>query len=195
MIDLPSPMKALRGTALKRFHRDFRRRHPPQHDLAVLLQSVEYPINVGSVFRIADAACVSQLILTGITPTPPQPTVVKVGRNKHKSVPWRYEEEVGPPIAELKEAGYRVFALELVEGAERYYEVDWPEQVCLVVGHEDHGISRATLALCDRAVYIPMWGKGLSMNLHVSLAVVLFHIRTVGLREGEPAPALGSSGV
>lgn len=176
---------ALRGTALKRFHRDFRRRQPIRHDIAVLLQSVEYPVNVGSVFRIADAANISALILTGITPTPPNPTLVKVARHKHRCVSWRYEQEVSESILELKGAGYKVFALEITEGATPYDQVDWPEQICLVVGHEDHGITRSTLSLCDEAVYIPMWGKGLSLNLHVSLAIVLFHIRHVGLAGGD----------
>jgi tRNA G18 (ribose-2'-O)-methylase SpoU len=174
-------MRALRGTPLKRFHRDFRRQHPIQHDIAVILENVEYPVNVGSIFRIADAARVEELILTGVTPTPPNPTVVKVGRNKHRSVPWRYEKEASKAIAELKDQGYRIFALEITEGAHPYYETDWPAKTCLVVGHEDQSITRATLALCDDVVFIPMWGKGLSLNVHVALAVVVFHIRALGL--------------
>ena len=45
------------------------------------------------------------------------------------------------------------------------------------MGHEDHGVTRATLAVCDAAVFVPMYGKGLSLNVHVALAVVLYHIR------------------
>jgi 23S rRNA (guanosine2251-2'-O)-methyltransferase len=174
-------MRALRGTSLKRLHRDFRRNNPVQHEIVVILQSVEYPVNVGSAFRIADAARIDELILAGITPTPPNPTIVKVGRNKHKCVPWHYEEDVSAPIAELKAAGYRVFALEITEQARPYHQVDWPSKTCLVVGHEDHGITRSTLALCDDAVFVPMWGKGLSLNVHVALAIVLFHIRYLGM--------------
>jgi tRNA G18 (ribose-2'-O)-methylase SpoU len=179
--DRQRDMRALHGTPLKRFHRDFRRQHPIQHDIAVVLENVEYPVNVGSIFRIADAARIEELILTGVTPTPPNPTVVKVGRNKHRSVPWRYEKEAGKAIAERKDQGYRVFALEITEGASPYYETDWPAKICLVIGHEDQSITRATLALCDDVVFIPMWGKGLSLNVHVALAVVVFHIRYLGL--------------
>ena len=73
-------MKSLYGTPLKRFHRDFRRQHPVEHEVLVILQSVEYPMNVGSIFRIADAVEATELILTGITITPPNPTIAKVGR-------------------------------------------------------------------------------------------------------------------
>ena len=48
-------MNQLRGTPLKRFLRDFRREHPVTYDLVLVLQSVMYPVNVGSLFRIADA--------------------------------------------------------------------------------------------------------------------------------------------
>jgi tRNA (guanosine-2'-O-)-methyltransferase len=175
----PATRRALHGTALKRFHRDFRRKHPIRHEIAVILQSVEYPVNVGSVFRIADAARVEELVLTGITPTPPNATISKVSRHKDKSVPWRYEKEVSSPIAELRDLDYRVFALEITAEAKPYYEVDWPAKVCLVLGHEDHGVTRATLAMCDETVFIPMWGKGRSLNLHVALGVILFHIRSL----------------
>jgi 23S rRNA (guanosine2251-2'-O)-methyltransferase len=177
----PAAKRALYGTALKRFHRDFRRQHPLRHDIVVILQSVELPVNVGSVFRIADAARIEELVLTGITPTPPNATIGKVGRHKDKCVPWRYEKEVSSPVAEFRDLGYRVFALEITEEAKPYYEVDWPAKVCLVLGHEDHGITRATLAMCDDTVFIPMWGKGLSLNLHVALGVILFHIRSLAM--------------
>jgi 23S rRNA (guanosine2251-2'-O)-methyltransferase len=177
-----APARALLGTPLKRFHREFRRRNPVAHDIAVVLQSVEYAANVGSAFRIADAVRATELVLTGITPTPPHPTVVKVARNKQRVVPWRYEQDAAVALADLKELGYRVFALEIAEQSRPYYEIDWPDQTCVVIGHEDHGITRATLSLCDEAVFVPMWGKGLSLNTHVALAVVLYHIRYLGVR-------------
>ena len=174
-------MRPLYGTPLKRFHREFRRAHPVYHDIAVILQSVEYPVNVGSIFRIADAARINELILTGITPTPPQPTIAKVGRGKHKRVSWRYEDEPEPAITELRDEGYQIYALEITEEAKPYYEVDWPDRVCFIVGHEDHGVTRATLSLCDEAVFVPMWGKGASLNVHVALAVVTYHVRRQGI--------------
>ena len=58
-----------------------------------LLQSVEYPANVGSCFRLADGAGLTELVLTGITPTPPNATIEKVGRYKSTRVPWRYEKD------------------------------------------------------------------------------------------------------
>ncbi len=170
-------MKPLIGTDLKRFLRHYRRLHPPQHDLTALLQSVEYPANVGSTFRAADGAGVNELILSGITPTPPHPTIDKVGRFKSRRVPWRYEANPLTAIAGLKNDGYHIVAVELVNGAVPYHEFTYPQKTCLVVGHEDHGVTKATLAVCDTAVFIPMFGKGRSLNVHVALSIILYHIR------------------
>lgn len=171
-------MKPLIGTDLKRFLRDYKRAHPLTHDLAVLLQSIEYPANVGSIFRVADGAGVSQMLLTGITPTPPNATIEKVGRYKSLRVPWRYEKDPLLAIDELKAEGYHMVAVELTDTAVPYTSFTYPQKTCLIVGHEDHGVTKATLAACDDAVFLPMYGKGQSLNVHVALSIVLYHIRS-----------------
>jgi tRNA (guanosine-2'-O-)-methyltransferase len=169
-------MKPLIGTQLKRFLREYKRQHRPLADLIALLQSVEYPANVGSIFRVADAAGLTELVLTGITPTPPHPTIEKVGRYKSLRVPWRYEPEPLPALQRLKEQGYHIVAVELADTALPYHQYSYPSKTCLVAGHEDHGITRAVLAACDAAVFIPMYGKGRSLNVHVALSIVIYHI-------------------
>lgn len=169
-------MKPLVGTQLKRFLRDYRREHRPDADVVALLQSVEYPANVGSCFRIADGAGVTELVLTGITPTPPHPTIDKVGRYKSLRVPWRYAQDPVAVIGELRAEGYHVVAVELTDTAVPYHTYVYPQKTCLVVGHEDHGVTKATLAACDTAVFLPMYGKGRSLNVHVSLGIVLYHV-------------------
>ena len=169
-------MKPLIGTDLKRFLRDYKRENKPDYGLVALLQSVEYPANVGSIFRVADGAGVSELVLTGITPTPPHPTIDKVGRFKSLKVPWRYEQDPVKAISDLKADGYHVVAVELADTAVPYHTYSYPQKTCLVVGHEDHGVTKATLAACDTAVFLPMYGKGLSLNVHVALSIILYHI-------------------
>lgn len=169
-------MKPLIGTELKRFLRDYKRQHPQERKLVALLQSVEYPVNVGSIFRLADGAGMSELILTGITPTPPHPTIDKVGRFKSLRVPWHYEKDAVVAINQLKKDGYHVVAVELSDTAVPYHQYQYPENTCLVVGHEDHGVTKATLAACDGAVFLPMYGKGQSLNVHIALSIVSYHV-------------------
>jgi tRNA (guanosine-2'-O-)-methyltransferase len=67
--------------------------------------------------------------------------------------------------------------VELAEGAELYTDYEWPEKVCLVLGNEVNGVYTSVMKHRDGAVYIPMFGKGRSMNVHVSAAIVAFHIK------------------
>ena len=170
-------MRQLRDTEIKRLMRSYRREHPPRHDIVALCQSVEYPANVGSIFRLADALNLTEVVLTGITPTPPNATVHKVARGKEARVPWRYARTPDEVLPALKDEGYRVIAVEITDGAVPFNEYSYPDRLCLVVGHEDHGVTNQTLALCDGAVYVPMYGKGRSLNVHVSLAVVCAYLR------------------
>ncbi|MFN2225903.1 MAG: TrmH family RNA methyltransferase [Anaerolineae bacterium] len=168
-------MKQLRGTPLKRFLRHL---PPPPRptDLVVVCQSVAYPVNVGSIFRIADALDVQEVVLSGITPTPPHPTISKVGRDKDRRVPWRYVDRPETALEELRARGYWIGAMEITQQSKPYFAVNYPQKVALVLGNEDHGVTRACLALSDAAIYVPMYGKGKSLNVHVSLAVVGYHI-------------------
>lgn len=176
-------MKLLHGTPLKRFLRDWRRTNPPHGDLALVLQSVSYPVNVGSLFRIADAVGLSEMVLCGVTPTPPNATINKVGRDKHNNVKWSYVERAEDALQRLKADGYQLTALELTDEAQAYFDVEVPQRVALVVGNEDHGVNKSVLDLCDSAVFVPMFGKGHSMNVHVTAAVVLYHFRYVLMAE------------
>ena len=168
-------MKQLRGTPLKRFLRTL---PPPLSpaELVIVCQSVAYPVNVGSIFRIADALDVVEVVLTGVTPSPPHPTISRVGRDKDRRVPWRYVDRPEVAIEELKAKGFWIAALEVTTDCQPYYAVDYPPRMTLVVGNEDHGVTRACLALCDAAIYVPMYGKGRSLNVHVSVAVVGYHL-------------------
>lgn len=166
-------MRQLRGKPLNDFLKQVRR---PPVDLVFLLQDVQDPVNVGSAFRIADACKVSELILTGISTRPPHPLIKKVGRGRDRRVPWRYVEEATDAIAELRQDGYGICALEITGDSTLYCQTEYPDRLCLVVGHEDHGVTNRTLAACDMSAFIPMYGKGASLNVHVSLGVAAYHI-------------------
>jgi 23S rRNA (guanosine2251-2'-O)-methyltransferase len=167
-------MKQLRGTPLKRFLRSLPPRAPVA--LVIVCQSVGYPVNVGSVFRIADALDATEVLLTGITPTPPHPTISKVGRDKDRRVAWRTIDRPETALEELQARGYWIAALEISDESVPYYAVDYPKKVALVLGNEDHGVTRSCLSLCDAAIFVPMYGKGKSLNVHIALAVVGYHI-------------------
>ena len=166
-------MKSLRAKPLKDFLKRIER---PNLELIFVLQDVEDPVNVGSSFRIADACGVKKIFLTGISACPPHPAIKKVGRGKDRRIKWEYAEQAADVIMGLKREGFTSCALEITADAQLYYEVEYPDKLCLVVGHEDHGVTKRTLSVCDMKIFLPMYGKGTSMNVHVSLAIAAAHI-------------------
>lgn len=178
--DQQSSRRALRGTQLKRFLRDDRRARPEHGRLALVLENVLYPVNVGSCFRVADACDIHAVVLAGATPDPAARAAVKAGRGKAVKVGWRRETDGASAVRALRAEGYWVAALELTEDSLSYEQVDYPCDVALVVGNEDQGVSRATLAECDAALFVPMFGSGLSLNVHVAAAVVAYRVRLAG---------------
>lgn len=166
-------MKQLKGKALKDFWRQMER---PDIELAFVLQDVQDPVNVGAAFRIGDGCGVNEIVLTGTSPEPSDELLGAFSRGMHRRIAWRYEKESADAIAALQAQGYTCFALEVTDDATPYHEIEYPRKVCLVVGNEYHGVTRKTLAACDRAAYIPIYGKIESLNVHVALGVVAYHV-------------------
>jgi len=169
-------MRPLRKTGIKRLYKDRARSYPPRAEMVFLLQSLDDPVNVGALFRIADACAARELILTGDTPTPPHPGIGLTARGCDRRVPWRHIPRVEDAAAALKAEGYHLVALEITDNAQLYTEYPYPTRVCLVLGSEGKGLWPKTLRLCDGTVFIPMYGKGPSLNVHVAAALVAYQI-------------------
>lgn len=148
------------------------RRHP----VGVMLWNVRSAYNVGSIFRTCDAARVERLILTGYTPTPDRGGVHKTALGAEQSVPWEYIQPPQDAIERQRRAGHRIIAVELVEGARSYASLTAEKfPATFVFGNELVGIDEEILACCDEAVVIPMFGVKHSLNVAISVAVVLYH--------------------
>jgi tRNA (guanosine-2'-O-)-methyltransferase len=169
-------MRPLNKSGIKRLKKTFVQANPPAVELAFLLQNLDDPVNVGALFRIADACAARELIFVGDTPTPPHPGISLTARGCERRVPWRQFKAIERAAEALKAEGYQLVALELAEDAQPYPDYDYADKVCLVLGSEGAGVWPKTLRLCDGVVFIPMYGKGPSLNVHVSAALVAYHI-------------------
>lgn len=151
-------------------------------ELAILLQDWSDPYNVGGMFRVADACGAKELICTGKTVVPPHPQVAVTSMGAHRRVDFRHFPSHEEAALAAKADGYSLVAVEVTDGAQHYMEYAYPEKVCLVLGNEQIGVYQQILKHCDGAVFIPMAGKGRSMNVHVAAAVVAFEV-LLGSRE------------
>ena len=169
------PRRQLRPTDVKRLNRAWRRETHGR--LALIVESVTGPFNVGSIFRTAAAFGEDRIWLAGNTVGPANPKVQKTALGCDRFV--RYEEGVTPrdAVRAAREDGYRVVAVELTGDAVPLHEADLAGDVCLVVGGEDHGCSPALLEAVDAVCYIPQTGRVGSLNVAVAAAIALAEVR------------------
>ncbi len=144
--------------------------------VTVVLDNVRSAQNVGSFFRTGDAFAVEGIALCGITATPPSREIHKTALGADQTVPWRYYATTGACLGELRAAGYRVLAVEQVEGAAMLDDFTPQPGVkyALVFGNEVDGVSQSAVDLCDGALEIPQAGTKHSLNVSVSGGVVLW---------------------
>ena len=168
-------LRQLRPTEVKRLNRGWRR--GTRARVALLLDSVTQPFNVGSIARSAAAFGVEHLWLCGNTTPLDHPSVRKTALGTERFLSW--EREPSPAIAAkaAAAAGLRVVAVELAEGALPLHDAALGGGVCLAIGNEDHGCSPALLAACDAAAYIPQLGRVGSLNVAVAAAIALAEAR------------------
>ncbi|HMC38849.1 MAG TPA: TrmH family RNA methyltransferase [Acidimicrobiales bacterium] len=171
-------MKQLRPTDLKRLHREWNRRSPGR--VALLLEGVQSPYNVGSIVRTAAAYRVEHLYLAGPTASPAAAKAAKVALGTERYLSWSVFEG-GPDATDAaREEGYHVIGLELADQAVPLHQVTAGPDVCLVLGNEDHGLTPATLGACDAVAFVPLLGRVGSLNVATAAAIALYELRRKG---------------
>ncbi|MBN1287706.1 MAG: RNA methyltransferase [Anaerolineae bacterium] len=142
---------------------------PARPTLALLLDQIRDPGNLGTILRTAGAAGVEQVILTKGTADPFNPKALRAGMGAHFRVPVAFADEAGLPGAPL--------ALADARGAIRYDAFDWTQPVTLAVGGEAEGFSEDIRRRAAAVVSIPMARATESLNAAAAAAVILFEAR------------------
>jgi tRNA (guanosine-2'-O-)-methyltransferase len=167
-------MAQLDGTGMKRLHREWRKR--TQGRLALVLDGVQNPFNVGSVVRTAAAERVDHVWVAGGT-APNHDKVNKTALGTQRYLTWTEVDDGPAAVAAAKADGYRVVAIELTSDATPLPEADLSGDIALVIGHEDRGVTPATLAVCDQVAFIPQLGKVGSLNVAAASAIAIYEAR------------------
>lgn len=169
-------MKQLRGIDLKRFIRKIKM---PDIEIYLILENIQYATNVASIFRTAEALGVRKIFLAGISKTPPfGKDLKKASRSKEEKVGWEYIENSGVVIKKLKNRGFEIISLEITDESVSVSDLTPKSKIALVVGNETYGVVQNTLDKSDKSIYIPMYGKGSSLNVSVATAIALNNIIT-----------------
>lgn len=146
--------------------------------VVVVLDNVRSAQNVGSFFRTADAFGIERIELCGISSTPPNRELHKTALGSELSVAWNYTPTTLECVARLREEGYRIVAVEQIEGAVMLdkFVVERDVKYALIFGNEVDGVADEVADIVDAAIEIPQVGTKHSLNVSVSAGVVMWEL-------------------
>lgn len=148
----------------------------------LILPNIRSAVNVGAIFRTADAIGISKIFLIGCTPRPTdkfgriQKDIAKSALGAETWVPWEYKEKLIPLLKILKKDGYKIIALEQDKRAVDYRKIKTSEKNAIILGEEVNGLDKKVLDICDQIIEIPMYGKKESLNVSVACGIALFRV-------------------
>ena len=144
---------------------------PASPSLALVLDAVRDPGNLGTILRTAWAAGADAALLAPGSADPYNPKVVRAAMGAHFSLPIRLL-----PWLEIAEALQHVPRIYLADARAtlNYTEADWAPPRAIIVGGEAEGASEQAKKLATAALSIPMPGHAESLNAAVASAILLF---------------------
>lgn len=154
----------------------------------VIAHNIRSAHNVGAILRSCDGFGVTKLYASGYTPYPTlahdtrlphireklTKHIAKTALGAETTVPIAYHEDPLKLIAELKQQGYRIAALEQSDRSILLPKYTRPTNIALLLGEEVHGITPELLAECDDILEIPMHGRKESFNVSVATGIALY---------------------
>ncbi|MFO0359800.1 MAG: RNA methyltransferase [Flavobacteriales bacterium] len=144
--------------------------------VVLILENIRSGLNVGSLFRTADAFLLKGIFCVGYTPTPPHREVLKSALGATETVEWEHREATLPLIQELKEAGFKCYSVEQATNSIELRSFNYSGPMALVLGNEVDGVDQATIAASDGVIEIAQHGTKHSLNVAVAGGIVLYEI-------------------
>lgn len=151
----------------------------PPSGIVVVLDNIRSAHNVGSAFRSSDAFKVDQVLLCGISAVPPSAEIHKSALGAEFSVPWKHYDETLDAVRDLRQQGYIIIGVEqTVNSVSLEKFVPEPgKKYALIFGNEVAGVAQNVVDASDFTLEIPQFGTKHSLNVSVSIGVVLWQSR------------------
>ena len=152
----------------------------PESGMVVVLDNIRSAHNVGSAFRTADAFKADKVWLCGICACPPSAEIHKSALGAEDSVPWEHVEDTLALVSRLRSEGYTIIAVEQTVSSRSLADFA-PEpgaRYAFVFGNEVDGVQQPVVDAADFTLEIPQFGTKHSLNVSVSVGVVLWQWRS-----------------
>ena len=141
--------------------------------LAVALDQIQDPHNLGAICRSAEAAGASGVVIPERRAAAVTAAVCKASAGAVEHLPVARARNLADWLAGAKEAGAWIYGA-AAEAERSHADVDWAGRAVLVMGSEGEGLRPRVAAACDELVSIPLWGRIGSLNASAAAAVILF---------------------
>lgn len=151
----------------------------PESGIVVILDNVRSAHNVGSAFRTSDAFKVDKIYLCGICACPPSAEIHKSALGAEDSVPWEHVEDTLELVGRLRAEGYTIVSVEQTEHSVSLEQFSpAPDtRYALIFGNEVDGVQQSVVDASDFSLEIPQYGTKHSLNISVSVGIVLWQSR------------------
>lgn len=159
----------------------------PQIGVVVVLDNIRSAHNVGSAFRTCDSFKIDKLWLCGICAVPPSAEIHKSALGAEDSVPWEHSDSTLDVVSHLRSVGYEIVSVEQTVNSvslEKFSpEFAEGKKYALIFGNEVDGVDQAVVDASDMTLEIPQFGTKHSLNVSVSVGVVLWHFTLARLMD------------
>jgi 23S rRNA (guanosine2251-2'-O)-methyltransferase len=147
--------------------------HTPEPAMAVIMDHIEDPRNMGAIIRSAEAAGALFAAFPSRRGALPTGTVAKTSAGASLRFPLASLGNVAGAVREAQKTGLWTIGLD-EEASGTIYDSPLPARCVFVVGGEGSGMSRTAGASCDELLRVPMEGGGGSLNASVAVSVCMF---------------------
>ena len=145
--------------------------------LIIVLDNIRSLNNVGSAFRTGDAFLIEAIYLCGVTGTPPNKEIEKTALGATDTVVWKYFKTTDEAISELKEKNFFIASIEQAKQSVMLNKFSKPSQpIALVFGNEVYGVDQEIIDRSDVCIEIPQYGSKHSLNVSVTIGIVLWEL-------------------
>lgn len=148
--------------------------------IVIVLDNVRSHLNVGSIFRTADAFLIEAVYLCGITGVPPHRDIHKTALGATETVAWKYFANTDDAVAELANNLYQITSVEQTENAImlQHFSPQHNQKYALVFGNEVDGVAQEIVNRSQHVIEIPQYGTKHSLNIAVSAGIVIWDMFT-----------------
>ena len=141
----------------------------------LILDNLQDPGNLGTIFRTAEAAGVTGILLSMGCADIYNPKTIRSTMGSLYRMPFAYVEEFIETIQEVKKNGIKVFAAHL-EGKNSYDQEDYRKGSAFLIGNEGNGLRQEVADCADVRIRIPMQGQVESLNAAIAATVLMFEV-------------------